>query len=46
MLRDTLLDTARRRLGDGQLAKLAAEVAAHQRDPYTLIEELAERPDR
>ena len=46
MLRDALLDKARQRLGDGNLAKFAAEVAGHKRDPYTLIEELAERSGR
>jgi LAO/AO transport system kinase len=41
MLRDTLLEKARTQLGDGNLARLAAEVAEHKRDPYTLIEEIA-----
>ncbi|HVI09399.1 MAG TPA: methylmalonyl Co-A mutase-associated GTPase MeaB [Candidatus Binatia bacterium] len=41
MLRDTLLERARTRLSDGHLARLAAEVAEHKRDPYTLIEEIA-----
>jgi len=41
MLRDTLLEKARKQLGDGNLARLAAEVAEHKRDPYTLIEEIA-----
>jgi LAO/AO transport system kinase len=41
MLRDTLLEKARKQLGDGNLAGLAAEVAEHKRDPYTLIEEIA-----
>jgi len=40
MLRDTMLEKARAKLGDGNLAKLAAEVAEHKRDPYTLIEEI------
>ena len=43
MLRDTLLEKARKQLGDGDLARLAAEVAEHKRDPYTLIEEIATR---
>jgi LAO/AO transport system kinase len=43
MLRDTLLDKARAQLGDGNLARLALEVAEHKRDPYTLIEEIAAR---
>jgi LAO/AO transport system kinase len=41
MLRDTMLERAREQMGKGELARLAAEVAAHQRDPYTLIEEIA-----
>jgi len=40
MLRDTMLDRARQRLGDGNLARYAAEIAEHKRDPYTLVEEL------
>ena len=41
MLRDTMLERARKQLGDGNLARLAAEVAEHKRDPYTLVEEIA-----
>jgi LAO/AO transport system kinase len=41
MLRDTLMEKARRQLGDGNLERLAAEVAEHKRDPYSLIEEIA-----
>jgi LAO/AO transport system kinase len=41
MLRDTMLDRARTQLGDGNLARLAEEIAEHKRDPYTLVEELA-----
>jgi LAO/AO transport system kinase len=41
MLRDTMLEKARQQLGDGQLGRLAAEVAEHKRDPYTLVEEIA-----
>ncbi len=41
MLRDAMLEKARARLGDGSMARLAAEVAEHKRDPYSLIEELA-----
>jgi LAO/AO transport system kinase len=41
MLRDTMLERAREQLGDGNLARLAAEVAEHKRDPYTLVEEIA-----
>ncbi len=39
MLRDSMLEQARAQLGDGNLARLAAEVAEHKRDPYTLVEE-------
>ena len=41
MLRDALLEKARTQLADGNLARLAAEVAEHKRDPYTLIHEIA-----
>ena len=41
MLRDAMLERARAQLGDGNLTNLAAEVAEHKRDPYTLIEEIA-----
>jgi len=36
-----MLEMARTKLGDGNLARLAAEVAEHKRDPYTLVEEIA-----
>jgi LAO/AO transport system kinase len=41
MLRDTMLEKARERMANGGLAQYAAEVAAHKRDPYTLVEEIA-----
>jgi LAO/AO transport system kinase len=41
MLRDTLLEKARAQFGDGNLARLAAEVAEHKRDPYSVVEEIA-----
>jgi LAO/AO transport system kinase len=41
MLRDALLEKARTQLENGNLARLAAEVAEHKRDPYTLVEEIA-----
>ena len=41
MLRDALLEKARERMSDGNLARYAAEVAEHKRDPYTLVEEIA-----
>lgn len=43
MLRDAMLDQARAQLGDGNLERLAAEIAGHKRDPYTLVEELARK---
>jgi LAO/AO transport system kinase len=43
MLRDTMLEKARAQFGDGTIARLAAEVAEHKRDPYTVVEEIAER---
>jgi LAO/AO transport system kinase len=39
MLRDAMLEKARAHIGD--VARLAAEVAEHKRDPYTLVEEIA-----
>ncbi len=41
MLRDAMLEKARQHLGNGNVARLAEEVAAHKRDPYTLVEEIA-----
>lgn len=41
MLRDTMLQKAREQLADGSISRLATEVAEHRRDPYTLIEEIA-----
>jgi len=43
MLRDAMLEKARAQFGDGNIAKLAAEVAEHKRDPYTLVEEIARK---
>ncbi|HEV2401337.1 MAG TPA: methylmalonyl Co-A mutase-associated GTPase MeaB [Candidatus Sulfotelmatobacter sp.] len=43
MLRDAMLEKARAQLMDGRLSKLAAEVAEHKRDPYSLVEEIAGR---
>ncbi len=41
MLRDSLLETVlRERMGDGAVARYAAEVAEHKRDPYSLVEEI------
>ena len=44
MLRDTMLEKARAQMANRNLERLAAEVATHQRDPYTLIEEIASNP--
>jgi len=41
MLRDVMLEKAREQFGDGNVARLATEVAEHKRDPYTLVEEIA-----
>jgi LAO/AO transport system kinase len=38
MLRDAMLEKAREQLGDGNVARFAAEVAEHKRDPYSLVE--------
>jgi len=43
MLRDALFETVHRQLGDGAIARYAAEVAEHKRDPYTLVEEIVGR---
>ncbi|MGA9393228.1 MAG: methylmalonyl Co-A mutase-associated GTPase MeaB [Candidatus Sulfotelmatobacter sp.] len=41
MLRDTMLEKARKHIADGGLSRYAAEVVEHRRDPYTLVEEIA-----
>ena len=38
MLRDTLLEKARAAVSDGELSRLATEIAEHKRDPYSVIE--------
>jgi len=43
MLRDALLEKAREHLEGGDVARYAAEVAEHKRDPYTLVEEIVAR---
>jgi len=43
MVRDALLERARAQLGDGQAEQLAAEIAQHKRDPYTLVEEIVRK---
>jgi len=40
MLRDTLMEKAQEHLANGNVARYAAEVAEHKRDPYTLVEEI------
>jgi LAO/AO transport system kinase len=40
MLRDALMQKAAKQMDDGNLARYAAEVAEHKRDPYTLVEEI------
>ena len=40
MLRDAMLEKARAQMTDGNMARYAAEVAEHKRDPYTLVEEI------
>ena len=46
MLRDVMLEKARAQLDDGNIEKLAAEVAEHKRDPYSLVEEIAAKVGR
>lgn len=41
MLGDAMLEKARASMSDGDLGRLAIEVAEHKRDPYTVIEEIA-----
>jgi GTPase len=41
MLRDALLEKATAQMTDGDMARYAAEVAEHKRDPYSLVEEIA-----
>lgn len=43
MLRDALLERAQEQLGNGTVARYAAEVAEHKRDPYSLVEEIVAR---
>ncbi len=40
MLRDAILEKARAQLSEDNLSRLAAEVAEHKRDPYTVVEEI------
>jgi LAO/AO transport system kinase len=40
MLRDAMLERVRAQIDDEHLNRYAAEVAAHKRDPYSLVEEI------
>jgi LAO/AO transport system kinase len=42
MLREAMLEKARTRIGN--LNALAAEIAEHKRDPYTIVEEISKLP--
>ncbi len=42
MLRDAMLEKARAQIDDAKLDRYAAEIAEHQRDPYSLVEEIVE----
>jgi LAO/AO transport system kinase len=44
MLRDSMLEKARTKLDQETLSRYAAEVAEHKRDPYTLVEDIANLP--
>jgi len=41
MLRDTLLEKARKLIPASELTRYASEIAEHKRDPYSVIEEIA-----
>ncbi len=41
MLRDTLLERARKLIPESELTRYASEIAEHKRDPYSVIEEIA-----
>jgi LAO/AO transport system kinase len=43
MLRDTLLEKALGAISDGDLSRMAAEIAEHKRDPYSVVEEIARK---
>jgi LAO/AO transport system kinase len=40
MMRDAMLEKVKMHLSDERLSKYAGEVAAHKRDPYTLVEDI------
>jgi len=43
MLRDTLLEKARAQLSAAELLRLAAEIAEHKRDPYSIVDQLVSK---
>jgi LAO/AO transport system kinase len=43
MLRDSMLEKAQAAMRAGEWSQLARDVAEHKRDPYSVIEEIAER---
>jgi LAO/AO transport system kinase len=43
MLHDTMLEKARTLMSDGDMSRLAADVAEHKRDPYSVVDEIAAR---
>jgi LAO/AO transport system kinase len=43
MLRDSLLQRAQAAMADGELSRLAAEIAEHKRDPYSVVEEISRK---
>jgi LAO/AO transport system kinase len=42
MLREAMLEKARGQMDGGSVARYAAEIAEHKRDPYTLVEEIVQ----
>ena len=40
MLRDAMLEKARTAISNGDLSRLAVEIAEHKRDPYSIIEQI------
>jgi primosomal protein N'' len=43
MLRDRMLQKARAAVSEDDLARYAADIAEHKRDPYSVVEEIAAR---
>jgi GTPase len=46
MLREAMLEKARAHMDGGSLERYAAEIAAHKRDPYSLVEEIVGTAER